>query len=209
MRGKDTRAHARLGVGLEEIKGGAMSTIFGWIISHITEIGVVITAIGVFLAFFTLRANHDWNRRERAIAMAEKWNTQTLVHRKAIERAIPGLYDINKKSVTVVELSVNRATQIYLANPEDEDQFSDWELRFHFIELLNYFEDVALSYLHQVGDQHILDEAISRPLLRWYAILSPFMKVVKEHRGYDAWEAFSSIVKIWDQPERRSRKKTG
>lgn len=52
-----------------------------------------ITAIGVIIAIYTLRANHDWNRRNYAISLLEKWNEKTIVHRRAIENFLPGLLD--------------------------------------------------------------------------------------------------------------------
>ena len=182
-----------------------MIHVLVWLWQHPAEFVAMLTAIGVFLAFWTLKANHNWNRRHYALNMTMKWNSETLVHRKAIEKVMPGLIDVDKQSRQITELSKERATQIYLSDPQKQDQRDDWELRFHFLELLNFFEDISIAYLHCVADQKIIEEAFKSVLIRWYDILLPFMTIVKENRGYDPWSPYTDVIHRWKRPRRRLR----
>jgi len=79
----------------------------------ITALGTVATAIGVFIAYRALRANHDWNRRQYAVKLVEDWNPQTLVHLKAVEALLPGLIDVNKQSKKIAEITKQLPVEKY------------------------------------------------------------------------------------------------
>lgn len=89
------------------------------------NIAPLLTAIGLFLTFWALRRNHDWNRRNFAALMVAKWNDETSSHRKAIEQHRPGLVDIDRKSNSVTELTRQDAHAIYTAKPDT----AEWQLR--------------------------------------------------------------------------------
>ena len=175
-----------------------MDNLLNFLSNNSQQLAPVITAIAVIVAAWTLRANHEWNRRQYAMNMISEWNSRTAVHRKAIEKAIPGLIDIDKKSNSVAEVSKDRAKAIYGSKPHEPD----WELRFHLIELGNYFEFVASTYTYHVGDRKMIEEAFKGPLTVWHKVLQNFIEVVRENRGYDPWPPFSDVVKIWDQPKK-------
>jgi hypothetical protein len=175
------------------------------IVQYHNEIGIFVAALAAILIYLTLRANHDWNRRQFAIKMIENWNKATSEHRRAIEKSIPGLVDVDKKSHKVIELTMERATQIYLSKPGDN---VDWELRFHMIELLNYFEFVATAYLNHVGDRKIIEESFKDTLINQETIYKNFVKVVGENRGYEPWKPYTDLVNRWKTVHRWLRRKT-
>jgi hypothetical protein len=179
-----------------------MKDVLLWIAPNI---GPILTAIGLFLTFWALRKNHDWNRRNFSTSLVSKWNDETSVHRKAIEAIRPGLIDLDTKQNKVVELTKTDASNIYSANPESQE----WQLRFHFIELLNHFESIASAYRNAVGDKQIIEESLRSPLVRWHDILRNFIEVVKTHRGYEPWEPYTTVVAHWKQTPFRPRPYTG
>src|SRR5712675_549681 len=104
--------------------------------------GALVAAAGLFLTVWQLRRNHDWNRREYAGKMAADWNEKTSAHRRAIERVKPGLIDADAKG-QIIELTKQQARDIYCSTPRNPDEGDLWELRFHFVELLNHMEAIA------------------------------------------------------------------
>ena len=157
------------------------------------NIAPLLTSLGLFLTFWALRANHDWNRRNFAALMVAQWNDETSSHRKAIEQHRPGLVDIDRKSNAVTELTKQDSHSIYTATPDTPE----WQLRFHFIELLNHHESIASPYRNAVGDRQIIEESFRQVLIKWRDILVNFIVVVNEHRGYEPWEPFTTVVEYW------------
>lgn len=77
------------------------------------------------------------------------------------------------------------------------------------IELLNHLESIASSYRNAVGDRQIIEESFRPALSRWHDILVNFILVVKEHRGYDPWEPFVTVVDYWKRKPFKPRPMTG
>jgi hypothetical protein len=172
-----------------------------------SEFGIIVTAIGVTVAYSALRANHDWNRRSAAAELLEQWNVRTGPHRKAIERMRPGLLDVVNGQLT--QLTIPEAEEVYKSQPEDPN----WELRFHIIELLNYFEYIAAVYRGAVADARMVEASFKRPILRYHdVLLENFIAVFKRERGMGQdekpWGPFHDMVAEWnrgpDVPRRRA-----
>lgn len=160
----------------------------------ITGVGLLLTYQALRLNYKALKANHDWNRRKAAVEIVARWNDETSVHRKAIEEIRPGLVDLDKSERNrTPEITKADALAIYTATPGSED----WKLRFHFIELLNFFESICVAYHHGVADKEILIISLHSPLGRWHAILVNFIDVVGTQRGYKPWEPFELVVAQW------------
>lgn len=170
--------------------------------SLIVKIGSGATAIGIFLAWLALRSNHEWNRRYNALKIIDEWNPRTGEHRKAIEKSLPGIFDIDPKTKEVIELDINKAKNIYECNPNDDH----WQLRFHLMEVLNYFEFVSSSYLNGVADSLIIETSLRPPMLKWYKVLRNFIEYMNEIRGYKVWKPYEDVVNLWlvEMPVKRS-----
>ena len=167
------------------------------VIRIITALGAVATAIGVFVAYRALKANHDWNRRQYAVKLVEDWNPQTLVHRKAVEALLPGLIDVDKQSRKIAEITKQLALEIY-ASKSGEPY---WELKFHLIELLNYFEPVSASYQNLVADEAMVRDSFKQPLENWYQALQNFITVVAENRRLNPWKPYTDVIARWKGEE--------
>lgn len=178
-----------------------------WIVYFTPPVAFVATATSAYMAYRALRANHEWNRRQAALKIIEDWNDRTVTHRKAIETAIPGFVDIDqKKDVPLQIINPERAEKIYRSKPGTPD----WDLRFHLIELGNYFEYIAFAYIHHVADRKILETAFLNTLSRWHQGMEHFILIVKKNRGYHPWQPFSDLIGHWNKPGDFSNvKKTG
>jgi hypothetical protein len=174
------------------------------IIKTIIQIlGFSISGIGLFLAYRTLKANHDWNRRNFAAQAIEKWSSQSLIHRKAIEKTYPGLYD-HQENDDLKVLSVEEAEKIYKCTFNDEC----WEIRFHILELLNYFEYISVAYNNKVADQVMIEKSFKNALIKWHRLLSHFIEVVEKYRKNNPWKPYSDLVNKWKAEGIVDREKT-
>lgn len=163
----------------------------------IAAAGTVATAFGVIVAYRALRANHDWNRRQYAAKLIEDWNSQTLIHRKAVEALLPGLIDVDKQSKEIAEITHQLALQIYSSKPGQQY----WDLKFHLIELLNYFELVSASYINRVADEAMLRDSFKQPLEHWHQAVQNFIRIVAENRGLNPWKPYTDLVANWKGEE--------
>jgi hypothetical protein len=126
--------------------------------------------------------------------MTADWNLRTAVHRQAIEKIKPGLIDTAHGKVT--EITNCYAHTIYSSKPGTPE----WELRFHFIELLNYFEFVATAYENGVADKKMIEVGFKAVLVRWHKVLTNFIDTVAKSRGYrpeELWTPYQALVKRW------------
>lgn len=164
----------------------------------------VVTTLTVITAIWTLRANHAWNRRKYALQLLHDWNENTIQHRRFIESSLPGLLDKNNKTKKIVELSKNDAYKIYSALPSSEE----WELRFHIIQLFNYFELIATAYFTRVGDKTVIEDSFSLILTNYYDSLSNIIDIFQDNRNYIIWSHYSDAVHEWNKREVKFMKNT-
>jgi Domain of unknown function (DUF4760) len=199
--------------------GNGALTVNDYLLWLLPNIGPIIAAVGLFLTIWALRRNHDWNRRQYAMTLLADWNDRTSNHKEAIERAFPGLVVVRWQATGDPHFSKSRAKEIYNSLYEANEQELDGQpepdamLRSHMIELLNYFELIAIAYWHRVADQQIVEEGFRGALLRWYAILHPFIEVSQESHAaaqvdHKPWEPFVELVNQWKQPGRTIRRPT-
>ena len=160
----------------------------------IKSIGIWIAAIGLLLNYFRLRANNSWKRKHFATNMIAEWNDRTAEHRKQIETLEPGLIDLNDKA-EVKEISQQTAKDIY----ETQDQNSkEWKLRFHFLEMMNYFEYVSSAYWNRIADKKIIEKSFMNIMLKYDKILTNFIDEYKKHRGYEnPWGPYHDVINKW------------
>lgn len=173
------------------------------------NVGAILTAVGLVFTAWVLKRNHDWNRREYAAKMAAEWNEKTSLHRKAIENLRPGLIDEDPNS-RIVELTKEEALNIYCSKPNSskDEENAQWDLRFHFVELLNHLESIAVAYRNGVGDRPMIEEAFRNVLVRWRHVLHEFIDVVERKRGYKPWQPYTDLVGYWETRPYEFRKLT-
>ena len=179
--------------------------MFEYISLSILALGSVGTLIGAWYVYKTLRANHDWQRRQYAIDIFREWNANTAKHAQAIERAFPHIRDVDRTTGKSNEITKEQAKRIYTCDMSDA---KNWELRFHIIELLNYLEFVTTAYSHNVADKTIILSSLKNPLVAWHNILKNFIETVNLCEDYKPWQPFSAVVNEWEHPAMEMRKPT-
>jgi len=167
--------------------------------------GYIGTLIGGWYAFVTLKANHDWQRRQYAMEIFRGWNDNTADHAQAIENAFPHIRDVDRTTGKVNEITKEHAKRIYTCDFGDT---KNWQLRFHIIELLNYLEFVAVAYSQGVADKQIILDSLKSPLIKWHDILKNFIETVSLCEGYEPWKPYIDVVAEWQQPKTKERKPT-
>jgi hypothetical protein len=178
-----------------------LTTLIEFINSYV---GALVALLSVSIAWFTLRRNHDWNRRSCALQLVNDWNQKTGGHRRVIESKLPGLFDSDKRANQVTEITQQIARTIYSSKPGDEH----WETRFHLIELGNHFECIATAYLNGIADEKIIKTSFKGPIIKWHGIMKNFINEVKEQRGYDPWLPWNDVVNKWSITPIRNRLST-
>lgn len=116
-------------------------------------------------------------------------------HRQKIEAHYPRLLDVDTKSYLNSEISKQAAVEIYLSRRENEQGL--WELRFHLIQLLNYFEMVASAYNNDVADKKMIEDSFKRVMIRYHEVLKNFIDIVIVHRHGNPWQPYSELVNKW------------
>jgi hypothetical protein len=169
--------------------------------------GLLVGGLSAFLAYKVLkrnivsfRADHDRSRKAEALKLILLWNENALKHRRAIEKRFNNLLDITNDFRTQAYLDKGEARKIYLSKPDEED----WELRFHLLELFNFFEAVSVAYLHGVADSELVEASFKSTLLHYNKALRPFVEFVEESRNYDPWKPFTELLGIWEPAPRRN-----
>lgn len=170
----------------------------------VTTFGAIGTCIGAWLAYRSLKANHDWQRRQYAIGILRDWNDITADHAKAIEKAFPYIRDIDRIRGAINEITRDQAKEIYTCDPKHPY----WELRFHIVELLNHLEFIVAAYSQNVADQEFVTEVFKRPLIKWYNILKNFLEIVEQCEGNQPWELYVAHVTRWSSSSVKLKKKT-
>lgn len=162
--------------------------------------GAMMAGMSTFFAYLTFRrqsasfiADHERSKKASAVDLILQWNQNTLIHRRSIETAFPGLLD-RSTSRGVVELTKQQATNIYNSDPKSPD----WELRFNLIELLNFFEAVAVAFESGVADRKLIEDSFRGVLRNYYEALHNFIVVVKESRGLNPWEPYVTLIRRWE-----------
>jgi hypothetical protein len=162
----------------------------------ITALGAIGTLISALFILQTLKSNHDWQRRQYALDILRDWNKNTNESGHAVEKAFPGIRDIDKTTGRVNEISKDRAKRIYISNPESDGE--DFALRCHIIQLLNYLEYVVTAYNSNVADEEVVLSGLKTPIIRWVTILANFLDIVEMCEGFQPWAPLRQTVKEWE-----------
>lgn len=171
----------------------------------ILGIGSLGTLVGALFVYKTLKAGHDWNRRKYAADFLQNWDLRSANYTRAIQEKFPHIRDIDRTTGKGNEITKEMAKKIYTCEPVDKE---NWELRFHIIEFLNFLEDVALAYNHNVADREMLLVSIKDTTIRWSDALRNFMEIVEECDGTQPWRTFIDLINEWKSTKVRYRKPT-
>jgi hypothetical protein len=106
----------------------------------------------------------------------------------------PNLFDLDKQRQIPVELTKQKAVEIYTATPQNNDY---WDVRHHIAELLNFCEFVTTAYTQRVADEQTIDRSLKQSLRRIADTLKNYLEVVQERRGYQPWKPYLEVISTW------------
>jgi hypothetical protein len=171
-------------------------------IKSIGDIGPLVTLIAVAVAYITLKANHDWNRRSFALQMGANWNKQTKSLIDDIETIMPGILKFGKDK-RLKQINQEEAQKIF--DSVYGENSKEWTLRTRFIHLLNEFEFIASAYTNKVGDQKIIEQSFKDIFIKWGFVLEHFINIYKEERNNRyPWGPFHSLYEKWTKENPQS-----
>lgn len=154
-------------------------------------LGAVVALIGVFIAW------QQFQRDQRLFAITEvvgKWNDNTSELKDTIEGLYPGLYNGEVFKL----LKMKEAIQLYEATESDDAE--RYKVRQAVVELLNYFEYIALTCEYGVADERVVQGFAGGALKRWNKALGNFIQVYNKDRGSCVWEPYYKLMEKWGEP---------
>lgn len=168
----------------------------------INNLGVIVGATSAVLAYksfnravINFRADHDRSRRAEVLKLMLSWNEKTLEHREAIDASFPGLLN-RRNGGSTQQITKEIAAKIYHAEQGDPE----FRLRFHILELLNFFEAIAVASRNNIADRGMIETSFRGTLENYNDAFRDFVAYVKECRGYNPWEPFDDLIREWKVP---------
>ena len=172
----------------------------------IQTLGIVLAAASLVVALYGIRQQHEWNRREQALAIVSKFNTEMRPHKEAIFLAFPGINDAQNNQIPTQEECVTiikaRARAVKIVRNADA-----FDLRDHVLSVLNYFENLTIAWEYHIGDREIIEEATAPVILRWHKVFEPCMSEMNKEVGEEVWPSLQRVVTEW-KGKRAKRPKT-
>jgi len=155
-------------------------------------LGTVVAVIGVLIAWQQLQ------RAQRLFAITEivaKWNDNTSQLKNIIEAEYNGIYNERFSDL----LSAQKAKTLYEATESTNEAL--YKVRQSVVELLNYFEYIALACENAVADEKIVKSFAGAPMMRWNKALAKFIAIYNEDRKSCVWGPYYVLMEKWDEPK--------
>ena len=120
-----------------------------------------------------------------------KWNDNTQDHRNTIEAYYPGLYNSEFFDL----LNRSEAQALYETTQSADPNL--YAVRQSIVDLLNYFEVVALMVDRGIADEDIVRAFAGSAMMRWYSALAEFAAVYNERRAVCVWAPYYRLMEAW------------
>ncbi len=171
----------------------AGSRTLGALVRRSAPLPILLTGLGIFVAVLGVLVTwFQYERSKRHFALTEivaRWNENTGRIKDTIEGEYPGIYNQERFDV----LGEDEARQLFEANEGSEL----YVVRQSLVELLNYFEFIAMVCESDVADEAIVREFAGTAMVRWGKTLRVFLRVYNEERKRSVWGPFYAIVDRW------------
>ena len=134
-------------IGIILVSVSIMIILLSWlagvtVIQSILAVGSVSTAVGIFIALWTLHEAHEWNRRHYTIELLDKWNENARKHLEALEIEFPDLFAVpdfiaRPEVKTTWFINRDRAKRLVKVSSESEEfTKNDMLIRGHLLAVL-------------------------------------------------------------------------
>jgi hypothetical protein len=186
-------------------------TIGRWhfILRIITAAGLFVTAISVAIAYWGIREQHEWNRRQQTLVIINDSNKHLNEIRNSLRTSFPDMYSANQAQ----KLSPKDAEDLYNAcpvkrPPAGATRFS-CGARGVAADYLNYMDYIASSYVDNVADRRMIEKAFSGVIIEDYEYFENFVKHTEQIRKRQTWEYLQDAVVLMRQRKVADRPITG
>lgn len=171
--------------------------------------GVVVTAIGVYHAFATLRASHEWNRRHYTVEMTAAWNHEARALLANLTRYFPEFFQVpdfisddRQRDRWCIDKDMAERL-VFLKLPSDGTEKEIIEIRDNLVPLFNHFESIAIAYQLNVIDRNAIFESFGAVLLDTWIFFGPFVDKMREVNRRDPWPPLTELIHAWEAEEMR------
>ena len=144
-----------------------------------------LTLLSLILGVYKLWKHYEWNKAHLTYELGKVWSEQTLPWRNIIEKKFGSYLS------TTTPATVDSCEEFVKAVEGDELH----ELKMAVINLLNYFEDIAMLYLNDMLDKEMVDDTLKNAIMRYYDKLLPLKDCIDKHAGYKSWKLILEIIR--------------
>ena len=164
-----------------------------------------IAAIGALIAFYQLKANHDWNKRHTALIEAEKNRDKYSEAIRELNKSINYREREDSYSLTDIhgQICVNKD---HTKNPKLTDEGK--EIKHNIYIILNYYEYLAVGIKNKVFDEITLKDLIRGGLIKANRLFGEYAQHIRDKHSKnkkqflemkelsERWEKESFLVKF-------------
>jgi hypothetical protein len=181
-----------------------MQSTNGFDVSSLVDIVVgIATLLTLWFVYKTLKADHDWRRRQIALELNRDWLEKGTKSANIIEKAFPHIrYQGQEQDKN--ELTKSKAREVYTSTSDE----TTLEIRRHIIGLLNQMDYIAMAYFNGIADKDIVDSSMKYSLIAWFNSLHDFISVVQELENQPYWHTFQELISHWQQSQNVKMRKT-
>jgi hypothetical protein len=164
-----------------------------------STVGAIAAASAFLLAYQTLRATHEWNRRHYTIEMAARWNKEARPHLDFLEKQYPLFFAVpdfvkNRDAISSWKMDADEARRLLDTSRPD---VLAHETRNHLIALFNCCENFALAYEQYVVDRAAIENCFGQVISDAYTFFQPFVVEIRKLNRSDPWPPLSRVVLLW------------
>ena len=158
------------------------------ILSVTSVIGLITFIFGVYKLYKIF----EWNKAKLTYELGKTWSEQTLPWRGIIEKQFGSYLS------TTTPAKVESCEEFVKATEGSEL----YDLKIAVINLLNYFEDIAMLYLNDMLDKKMVDDTLKNAIRRYYDKLAPLKECIDRHAGYKSWKLLDELIDYWNNQEK-------
>jgi len=135
------------------------------------------TTLTALVAFYQLKANHEWNRRHSAMVEAEKSRDKYVKAVKELNKSLN--YREQEDSYSLKEIHRYLCdNEKHTENPPITDNGK--KIKHNIFVILNYYEYLAVGIKNQVFDEKTIRELIKGSLIKSNTLFGEYIKHLRE-----------------------------
>ena len=162
-----------------------------WLKIISTAVGVILL-VGVFLAYLTLKNDHEQKRRAYTMHLYDQWR-QVLDFGEA-RRTLEIIREHHLESEHLVQIARGNS---FTAGERIYSVDEALRMRQHIVSILNLFEQIAVARRDHVGDADMIDRYFKSMVIRNRQRLGPFVQSWIE-RGRGGWTPLDDVItNVW------------